>query len=203
MHADAKEAVKYFDQMRIEHGFAELLSVEEFNDPGNGYLVNDCCVFGAEVFVIQPSTGSEETLTMVKDLDDSTYTWSIKDFSNLNEDDQYSDAFTVGGREWKLNLCLKGYKSGKDKYLSLFIWLQDCEKLVPKEKVYAKYKLRILDHSQVKTIEKTDSKWFDTKEGWGFHNLIPLKELSNGYLGKDTLTVEVEFDVISVIKVRT
>ncbi|KAK0579243.1 hypothetical protein LWI29_023311 [Acer saccharum] len=95
---NAKGAVKYFDQLRTKHGFVELLSLHVFNDPSNGYLVNDRCVFGAEVLVIQPSTGSEETITMVTKLDDSTYTWSIKDFSNLNEDDQYSDAFTVDAK---------------------------------------------------------------------------------------------------------
>ena len=85
MHADAKGAAKYFDKLRTEHGFAELFSLDKFNDPSNGYLVNDCCVFGVEVLVIQPSTSSEETITMVKEFDDRKYTWSIKDFSKLNE----------------------------------------------------------------------------------------------------------------------
>lgn len=189
--------MKYFDKLRTEHGFAQLLSLDEFNDPSNGFLVKDCCVFGVEVLVIQPCIGSEETITMVKEIDDRIYTWSIKHFSNLNGNNQNSDTFTVGGRKWKLRLYIEGYESEKDKYLSIFLWLED----VHDRKVYAKFKLRVLHHSHVKTIEKSAFHWFDSKIGRGF-NLIKIKELSNGYLKNDTLIVEVEFDVISSIKVR-
>ncbi|KAK2652009.1 hypothetical protein Ddye_011865 [Dipteronia dyeriana] len=93
------EVVNYFDKLRTKHGFPQLLSFKEFKDPSNGYLVNDRCVFGVEVLAFQPATGSEETITvtptMIKELDDRTYTWSIKDLSNLNEDAQISDPFTV------------------------------------------------------------------------------------------------------------
>ena len=68
--------MKYFDKLRTEHGFAQLLSLDEFNDPSNGFLVKDCCVFGVEVLVIQPSIGSEETITMVKEIDDRRCTWA-------------------------------------------------------------------------------------------------------------------------------
>ncbi|KAK0596423.1 hypothetical protein LWI29_015550 [Acer saccharum] len=70
----AKGALKYFDNLRNEHGCAQLISLDELNDPSNGYLVNDCCVFGVEVFVIQPSSGNEETLTMLKEPNGRTYT---------------------------------------------------------------------------------------------------------------------------------
>ncbi|KAK6285426.1 hypothetical protein POUND7_011605 [Theobroma cacao] len=46
-------AVKRFHQMKTEWGFDQLLALESFNDPANGYLVDDSCVFGAEVFVIE------------------------------------------------------------------------------------------------------------------------------------------------------
>ncbi|KAH7575691.1 hypothetical protein ACOSP7_004430 [Xanthoceras sorbifolium] len=201
---DAKGAVRYYDKLRTEHGYAQLLSLDEFNDPCNGYLVNDCCVFGAEVLVIQPSSSSEETIKMVKELDERTYTWSITNFSK-SEKSQYSGEFSIGGRKWKLQLYPKGNKSKKGKSLSLYLWLADWESVEPKRKVYAKYKLRVLDHSEVNTIEKPASKWFDSKTGRGYHDFIPLEdiyELSNGYLKNDTLIVEVEFDIISAIKVR-
>ena len=104
MHAEAKGALKYFDNLRNEHGCAQLISLEELKDPCNGYLVNDCCVFGVEVFVIQPSSGNEETLTMVKEPSGRTYTWSIKNFSKLNCNLQYSNEFTVGGRKWYVHI---------------------------------------------------------------------------------------------------
>ncbi|KAL5794955.1 hypothetical protein ACOSP7_003549 [Xanthoceras sorbifolium] len=201
---DAKRTVRYFDKLRIEQGWGQFISLDEFNDPCNGYLVNDCCVFGAEILVFQPPSGIEETITMVKELDNRTYTWSIKNFSNL-ENDLYSDEFTVGGRKWKLELCPKGYKTGKGKSLSLFLYLADWEIVEPKRKLYAKYKLRVLNHSHVRTVEKSVSHCFDSKVGWGYQDFMPLKDINerfSGYLNDDTLIVEVEFDAISSIKVR-
>ena len=104
MHADAKGALKHFDNLRTEHGCSQLISLDKLNDPCNGYLVNDCCVFGVEVFVIQPSSGNEETLTMVKEPNGRTYTWSIKNFSKLNDNLQYSNEFIVGGRKWYVHI---------------------------------------------------------------------------------------------------
>ena len=104
MHAEAKGAFKLFDNLRTEHGCSQLISLDELNDPCNGYLVNDCCVFGVEVFVIQPSFGNEETLNMVKEPNGRTYTWSIKNFSKLNDNLQYSNEFIVGGRKWYVHI---------------------------------------------------------------------------------------------------
>ncbi|KAK2642323.1 hypothetical protein Ddye_024086 [Dipteronia dyeriana] len=78
----------------------------------------------------------------------------------------------------KLSLWPKGNHSQKGKSIALFLWLQDQEYIVPERKVYAKYKIRLLDHSQVTTVERKDT--------------LRVKN--------DTLTVEVEVDVISVIK---
>ncbi|KAL5795031.1 hypothetical protein ACOSP7_003625 [Xanthoceras sorbifolium] len=197
---DAKRTVRYFDKLRTEQGCAEFLSLDEFNDPCNGYLVNDCCVFGAEILVIQPSSAIEETIAIVKELDDRSYTWSITNFSKL-ENGLYSDEFTAGGRKWKLELWPKGYMPSNGK-LSLFLSPTNWE---PKRKLFAKYKLRILNYFHDKTIEKSVSHWFDSKEGWGYKNIKPLEdinELFNGYLKDDTLIVEVEFDVISSTNVR-
>ncbi|KAH7576238.1 hypothetical protein ACOSP7_003554 [Xanthoceras sorbifolium] len=198
---DAKRTVRYFDKLRIEQGFAQLLSLDQFNDPCNGYLVNDCCVFGAEILVVQPPSSIEETITMVKELDDKTvktYTWSIKNFSTL-ENHLYSNEFTLGGRKWKLDLYPEGYKSAKGKSLSLLLWLADWESVEPKREVYVKYKLRVLDHFLVKKVEKSVSHWFDSKRGWGCPDFMPLKDIKK--LKDNTLIVEVEFDVISSIKV--
>ncbi|KAL5794822.1 hypothetical protein ACOSP7_003416 [Xanthoceras sorbifolium] len=101
----------------------------------------------------------------------------------------------------KLGLWPKGYMPSNGE-LSFFLYPTNWE---PKRKLYAKYKLRVLNRFHDKTIEKSVSHWFDSKEGWGYKNLKPLKdinELFNGYLKDDTLIVEVEFDIISSTKVR-
>ncbi|KAK3219266.1 hypothetical protein Dsin_013236 [Dipteronia sinensis] len=201
----AKGALKHFDNLRTEHGCAQLISLDELNDPSKGYLVNDCYVFGVEVFVIQPSSGNEETLTMVKEPSGGTYTWSIKNFSKLNDNLQYSNEFTVGGRKWNLKLFPKGIKSDMGKSLSLYLWLSDWKSVIPERKVYVEYKLRVVDQSRVEKVEKQVSHWFDSNKDCGFSDFISIKELlecGKGYLNDDTLIVEVEFIVISITKVR-
>ncbi|KAI9181082.1 hypothetical protein LWI28_011251 [Acer negundo] len=202
----AKGSLKYFDNLRTEHGCLQLISFDELNKPCNGYLVNDCYVFGVEVFVIQPSSRYEETLTMVKEPSGRTYTWSVKNFSKLKGNLLYSDEFTVGGRKWNLKLFPKGNKSDLEKSLSLYLWLSDWKSIIRERKVYANFKLRIIDHSRLdQKVEKQVSHWFDSNQDCGFSNFVPIKELheaGNGYLKDDTLIVEVEFDVISITKVQ-
>ncbi|KAK0582469.1 hypothetical protein LWI29_025967 [Acer saccharum] len=97
---DAKGAVKRFDKLTTVWGFDQLLSLEKFNDSSNGYLVNDCCAFGAEVFIVQPNSGKEEILSMVKKPPGGIFTWPVQNFRMLNESLQSSIEFTVGDRKW-------------------------------------------------------------------------------------------------------
>lgn len=55
-----------FSEMKKEWGFQELISMEAFGNPCNGYLVDDCCVFGAEICVID-RTCKLESVSMVKE----------------------------------------------------------------------------------------------------------------------------------------
>ncbi|KAJ8900321.1 hypothetical protein K2173_024961 [Erythroxylum novogranatense] len=48
--------VKRFHELKTVFGFNKLLSLEAFNDVRNGYLDDDSCIFGAEVFVIKQPT---------------------------------------------------------------------------------------------------------------------------------------------------
>ena len=92
--------------MKTTWGFAALLSLKTFKDHSNGYLVNDSCVFGAEVFVIN-STGNWETLSFVKGQDlhnNATFTWKIDKFSNITKLDKncskLSEVFSFGRNDW-------------------------------------------------------------------------------------------------------
>lgn len=101
--ADSKDGgIKRFHEMKKSMGFTTFLPLRTFCDKNNGYLSNDSCVFGAEVFVIEPS-GKYECLSMVKlkEPDDhATFTWILEKFSTLNEEYYYSKPFTVRGRKW-------------------------------------------------------------------------------------------------------
>ncbi|XP_059654708.1 MATH domain and coiled-coil domain-containing protein At3g58410-like [Cornus florida] len=97
------EPVRRFHGNKTEWGFEKFLSLKKFQNPSNGYLINDTCVFGAEV----------------------------DKFLDLIEEYLRSDEFKIGGRSWKLSLYPKGNWKSKGKSLSLYLNLVDSEKLIP------------------------------------------------------------------------
>ncbi|KAL9348576.1 hypothetical protein Peur_059942 [Populus x canadensis] len=169
--------VKRFHEMKTEWGFDQLLSLETFNDASKGYLVKDCCVFGAEIFVIKP-TRKWELHSM------------IKDFSKLHKSSYVSKAFTAGGRSWRIKVYPKGNAEAKGDSLSKTVW--------------AEYKLRVLDQRHDKHVEKTTSRWLTSSDHTrGFHKFMPLgdlREVSKGYVRNDNLIVEAEILTLSVSK---
>ncbi|KAF9596191.1 hypothetical protein IFM89_007509, partial [Coptis chinensis] len=48
---DNGRMARRFHVRKTEWGFSQLVPLVTFNDPSNGYLVNNTCVFGAEIFV--------------------------------------------------------------------------------------------------------------------------------------------------------
>ncbi|XVF79791.1 hypothetical protein PTKIN_Ptkin15bG0018000 [Pterospermum kingtungense] len=147
--------IKRFHEMKKEWGFAKFLPLETFNDTcNNGFLSNDSCVFGAEVFVIKP-TGKYECLSMVKEPAHGTFTWNLEKFSSLTETTYYSKAFTIGGRKWKIKAYPKGEGESKGDWFSVFLYLSDYDTLPPKGTVYADYRLRVLDQRRDQHVEKS------------------------------------------------
>ena len=93
-----------FHEMKLEWGFDQFIPLKAFNDASNGYLVDDTCVVGAEVFVCRErSTGEGETLSMIKDAIMYKHVWKVENFSKL-DDDGYTDsrAFNAGDQKWYL-----------------------------------------------------------------------------------------------------
>lgn len=98
--------MRRFHSMKTEWGFDQLLPLSTFNNPLNGYLVDDACAFGAEILVVSNAT-KRECLSMIKDPDNKTYTWKINDFtSKKNVDAIYSDQFIIEGSNWYVLLAL-------------------------------------------------------------------------------------------------
>ncbi|XVF79798.1 hypothetical protein PTKIN_Ptkin15bG0018500 [Pterospermum kingtungense] len=92
-------AVKRFHQMKTEWGFDQLLLLECFNDASNGYLVDDSCTFGAEVFVIEQKA-NWECLSMIKQPDNNTISFKIENFSTLDQKYYESPPQTIAGLKW-------------------------------------------------------------------------------------------------------
>ena len=81
---DADGTIRKFHDMKTEWGFAKNFPLDTFNDVSHGYLVNDCCVFGVEVFVHKRSNKRE--CVSVKDLDKPNSTETSKNKITTNAD---------------------------------------------------------------------------------------------------------------------
>ncbi|EYU25599.1 hypothetical protein MIMGU_mgv1a017993mg, partial [Erythranthe guttata] len=83
-----------FRTMKFEWGLSKFISKEILSDPSNGYLVNDTCVFGAEVFVIERQAAVE---CLSLDNVDTRYKHDLKisDFSKLEE--TWNSAYFIAG----------------------------------------------------------------------------------------------------------
>ncbi|KAL4378335.1 hypothetical protein GQ457_02G011660 [Hibiscus cannabinus] len=66
--------------MKTEWGIAELVSLDHFKEASNGYLVDDCCTFGVEIFVIK-RTGKLERVSMVNHPPNNTFTFKLHNYS--------------------------------------------------------------------------------------------------------------------------
>ncbi|PKI55049.1 hypothetical protein CRG98_024556 [Punica granatum] len=202
---DADGAVRRFHELKREWGFSQLISLETFNEESNGYLVDDSCVFGAEVFVMKPM-GRWESLSMIKlEPQHNKHTWTLDRYSKRARQFYYSDPFSLCGKSWKLKFFPNGTLQGKDKFISLFLELVGALDLPPKRKLYAEYKLRLLDQLNDNHQENKYNHWFcPSSVNWGSTELLPLEDLpkpANGFTYNDTVKVEVEILVMSEVKV--
>ncbi|XP_004301549.1 PREDICTED: uncharacterized protein LOC101301879 [Fragaria vesca subsp. vesca] len=95
-------------------GFDRFISLEDFNNVCNGYLVDDQFI----------------------------------DFSKLTADYYYSPSFIAGDQKyckWKVSLYPKGTSAGKGSHVSVYLRMDETEKLPTGSKILAQFKVRILD----------------------------------------------------------
>ncbi|KAI3469199.1 hypothetical protein Pfo_025862 [Paulownia fortunei] len=200
---DTAENGRRFHGMKLEWGFDKFVPLTAFKDPANGYLVDDTCVFGAQVYVCREKvTGKGECLSMIKDAISYKNTWRIDNFSSLTEECVDSKTFSAADRKWKIQLYPRGKGSGIDSYISLYLTLAEPENLLPASKIYAEFTLRILDQLNRNHYYGTANYWFSASNstcGWpryvshGYFNMS-----TSGLLVKNICLVESEVKVHGV-----
>ncbi|KDP40935.1 hypothetical protein JCGZ_24934 [Jatropha curcas] len=199
------DRARRFHSLKTENGFDQLISLEMFSDPSNGYLVNDCCAFGAEVHVIKYE-GKGEKFSIIREPANGTYTWKIQKFSTFPEGQQFSQEFTVAQHnDFRiLELYPKGDSRAKGKFLSLFLHLLTVDNALPRQRVYSEYTLIVKDQVLETHYERIGSAWFISgSSGWGFLQFIPLKDIydvSKRYLVNDTLIVDAKISLLTAIE---
>jgi speckle-type POZ protein len=87
--------------MKLDWGFDKFLPLKAFTESSNGFLMDDTCVFGAEVFVSkEKSKGRGERLSMVKDSVMYKHVWKIDNFSKMVTECLDSKTFSSGDQKW-------------------------------------------------------------------------------------------------------
>ncbi|XP_054789488.1 MATH domain and coiled-coil domain-containing protein At3g58250-like [Prosopis cineraria] len=133
------------------------------------YLVDDSCVFGAEVFVVQCS-GNWECLSTLDDKFKDSYTWNLSKYSQIVEAFCDSEAFSIKGKTWKLRVYPRGDRSPKNEFLSIFLVLNEDESSMARKKWFAEYTLHLKNQSAPsRTRELNGASWFShVTNKWGF-----------------------------------
>ncbi|KAL3637484.1 hypothetical protein CASFOL_018652 [Castilleja foliolosa] len=90
-----------FHALKQEWGFKKFISKKDLTDPSNGYIVDDKCVFGAEVIV-----NENKAVTECMSLKSVEYKheFKISNFSTC-KGEWFSEEFTVGHKWYKY--CLE------------------------------------------------------------------------------------------------
>ncbi|XVE82352.1 hypothetical protein DITRI_Ditri15bG0141700 [Diplodiscus trichospermus] len=201
---DAKEKDRRFHRSNHQWGFDQFIPIKMFNDVSNGYLLDDNCVFGAEVFVTKEMrSGKGECLSMVKDAISSKHVWKIENFSKLDSEYHDSREFYAGDQKWKIQLYPKGRRNGSGTHISMYLALADPATHVDAaSKIFAEFTLRIQDQQQSRHIAGKASHWFSgwsQESGWAkFVSLEYFYRSGSGCLVKDICIVEAEVTVHGV-----
>ncbi|KAG2403511.1 Ubiquitin carboxyl-terminal hydrolase [Vigna angularis] len=115
------------------------------------------------------------------------FTWTITNFSTLDSEELYSDAFSLDGHIWRILIIQKG---------DLSIFLDAGVATMPHgwEK-FANFRVILINQlNHKRNIIKDCSHTFNSKQGkWGFPSSISLGELwhsSRGFIVNDTCVIE-------------
>ncbi|KAG8366330.1 hypothetical protein BUALT_Bualt17G0068600 [Buddleja alternifolia] len=187
--------MRRFHALNPEFGFSKFISKKSFTDPSNGYLVDDNCVFGAEVFVIK-NQANIECVSTLKAAVPYKHSFRISNFSKL-QDVRISENFVLGDQIWSIVVYPRGQGKGKGIDVTIFLHLLDsCQKLK------VNYTIGIKNQYTDEHRVARDSRWFTPPDdGWGWYSLIPIKDMNDpktGFVVGDCCIIEVEILLLAI-----
>ncbi|KAM5568460.1 hypothetical protein ABKV19_016161 [Rosa sericea] len=200
---DASTKQKFLHAGMLHVGFDKLIRLKEFTDISNGYLIDDKCVFGAEVFVCKErKTGRAECISRIKSPYMYKHVWKLENFSKLNAQFYHSKPFSAEGLNWTIILYPKGKSTRKDPpYVSVYLQWAAKKTSDHVTKVFTEYALRIVDQNHASIQYGSGKYCFNTaSRSHGWPEFIPLGYLSSRLLKYDTCLVEAEVTVRAIAK---
>ncbi|XP_031261659.1 MATH domain and coiled-coil domain-containing protein At3g58400-like [Pistacia vera] len=184
-----------YHAMKTEWGITKFMDLETFHNPFKGYLIDDTCVFGAEVFVVR-STFKRECLSMVKEPATCFHIWKVNNFSTLSDDYHYSSRF--GDQQWGVCLHPKGAGEAKGSYISLYLYT--FAGIPETAKWFVNFILRVKDQMNGEDIIfQNNAPNKNARSIEKFMLLAKLKDPKLGYLVNDTCIIEAEVTLLGMI----
>ncbi|KAK6121989.1 hypothetical protein DH2020_044263 [Rehmannia glutinosa] len=195
--------VRRFHAMQSEWGFSKMISKKSLTDESNGFLVDDNCVFGAEVFVIKSQQRVVECVSLLKVPSPYKRDWKITEFSKLKVF-WTSEEFTAGDHKWKIFLYPDGDTEEMGRSVSIYLECVDSKSFAPNEKVRADYCIHLKKHIQCTDNSAKHSHWFTSSStDWGWPAFIPIAEMRDpckGFIVDDCCLLEIEISVRAVVR---
>ncbi|KAL2470198.1 TRAF-like family protein [Abeliophyllum distichum] len=190
--------VRRFHTLKPEWGFSKFIQMETLTNPSNGYLVDDTCVFGAEVFVIK-NKGTKECLSLLKVTDSFKREFKISKFSGVG-DIWDSEEFEAGDHKWKLSMYPKGNGEEKGRSVSVFLQRIDLERHSSCKKIKADFYVRIKNQPiDGEHCKNGGSSWFSTfRVSLGcsrFISMVDMNDPKKGFVVKDCCIIEVKISI--------
>lgn len=94
-----------FHNIKTVWGFSKCISHETLKDPTNGYVVDDKCVVGVDIYVVKKQ-GIGECMSLLNGTEPYKHEWKITEFSKLKRKVYYSEQFIRDGYKWYMLLFL-------------------------------------------------------------------------------------------------
>ncbi|CAI9776383.1 unnamed protein product [Fraxinus pennsylvanica] len=223
-----KKGQRRFHLLNPEWGFSKFIVKETLTNPSNGFLVDECCVFGAEVFVVKnegiretltnPSNGHlvddscvfgaevfvvknkgiRECMSILKVTNSFKHELKISKFSKL-EKEWNSKEFNAGDHKWKVCVYPKGNGAQNGSHVSIFLHKVGFSS---GEKVKADCSICIKNQSKIGNRKYQFNRLFSaSSNSWGWPSFIPIADMKQpGCLVGDVCIIEVEISIQAVLR---
>ncbi|XP_010536062.1 PREDICTED: MATH domain and coiled-coil domain-containing protein At1g31390-like [Tarenaya hassleriana] len=132
------------------------------------------------------------------------FSWTILQFSRLQDKFYYSDGFLVGDRYWRIGFNPKGDGGSRSTILPVYLFAYGFAPNVPTTTTLEEVYLRLKD--QRNSNHKQIYSWYPVRTGYnvGVNTIISFQELfdqSKGYLVNDRIVFEVEMPMVSATNI--
>ncbi|XP_012833033.1 PREDICTED: uncharacterized protein LOC105953897 [Erythranthe guttata] len=172
------------------------ISKKIMSEPLNGYLVDDTCVFGAEVFIVKKEASIP--YMSLKNFDvPYKRDWKIQNFSKLGNF-WSSEEFNAGGHKWKIRLYSKGDGKEAESHVTIYLYY------LGSESVQANYTICIKNQVSDQHMKRTsiDHLFSASDNSWGWGKFMEIATMNNpkkGFVVNDSCLVHIEISSVQVV----